>query len=118
MHITGFIHCASTEGKTIQIGEGCLFSNNIVIRNGDSHSVLSLEGKRINPAQDVVIGKHVRIGQNVTILKEATIGEDSVIATGTIVTGKKFEGKAVLGGTPARIVKQNINWDSNIIQSR
>lgn len=114
VHVTGATHCAATEGKSIQIGEDCLFSNNIVIRNGDSHSVLSLDGKRLNPAQNVVIGKHVWIGQNVTILKGTVIGDNSIVGTGAIITGRAFPANVVIAGTPAKIVKENVNWDSKV----
>ena len=32
-------HIAATEGKLIKIGNDCMFSNDIEIRNGDSHSI-------------------------------------------------------------------------------
>lgn len=42
-----------TENGKICIGKDCMFSFGIDIRNGDSHSILDLQGKRINKAKDI-----------------------------------------------------------------
>lgn len=108
----GNTHLALTEGKKITIGENCLFSSNIVFRTGDSHSILNAEGKRINYSKDISVENHVWITQNVTVLKGSKISANSVVATGSIVT-KKFEDEnVVLAGNPAKIVKENINWNN------
>ena len=114
-HFAGNVHLALTEGRNIFIGKECLFSSNIVVRTGDSHSILNINGKRINYAKDVEIEDHVWLTQNVTILKGAKIPKDSICATGSIIT-KKFENSNILiGGAPARIIKSNINWKSTRI---
>lgn len=108
---SGNIHLAVTEGKTISIGERCLFSSNIVFRTGDSHSILDDFGNRINHAKDIFIGNHVWFTQNTTILKGVAIKDDSIVATGSIVTKSPEKSNVILAGNPARIVKENINWD-------
>ena len=35
-------HIASTEGEKIVIGNDCMFSNDIEIRNGDSHTIIDI----------------------------------------------------------------------------
>lgn len=107
----GKIHIAVTESKTCIIGNDCLFSSEIVIRTGDSHSILNEAGIRINQAQDVVIGNHVWVGHRVLITKGVEIPENCVVGTGAIVTKKIDKSGAVIAGVPARIVKENINWD-------
>lgn len=42
----GRIQLAVIEGRTIRIGKDCLFSSDISLRTGDSHSLLDLEGRR------------------------------------------------------------------------
>lgn len=95
----------------ISIGELCMFSYGIILRNHDSHKVLDLESNQVvNPPSDINIGKHVWIGQNSTILKGVTIGNDSIIAMGAVVT-KSCESNSIMAGNPAKVVKLGINWD-------
>ena len=108
---SGEIEIASLEGATVSIGESCLFSSGIRIRNGDSHSIFDADGHRINHAVNVVIGDRVWVGQQVAILKGADIGSGSVIGMRSLVTNKSYPKNCVLVGTPARMVKSNITWD-------
>ena len=110
--LTGKIHLACIESKTIKIGNDCLLSSEIVFRTGDSHSILDMSGNRINPAEDVIIDDHVWIGHRAVINKGAYVAPNTVIGAGTIVTKKFSEANVILAGVPARIVKKDINWDS------
>ena len=58
-HFVNRIHLAATEGKRINIGEKCLFAEGVIIRTGDSHSIVSASDMRLNYAKDVEIGNHV-----------------------------------------------------------
>lgn len=109
-HITGQTHIAVIEGTTVTVGERCLFASDITLRTGDSHSILDLDGKRINASQDIVIGKHVWIGEKVIVLKGAAIGAETIVGAGAIVTGKEYGKNVVLAGTPAREVKKDVTW--------
>ena len=107
----GKIHIACTEGTKCVIGRDCLFSSEIVIRTGDSHSVLDGDGARINPAEDVVIGDHVWISYRALVTKGAVIPNNCVIGTGAIVTrGTGKDGNVILAGIPAKAVKKEIDW--------
>lgn len=108
--ICGKTHLACIEGKEIKIGKNCLFSSDIVIRTGDSHSIINMGGMRINSSRDVHIGDHVWIGNKVIILKGSVIENDSIVATGSIVTKKFNEKNVILGGNPAKIIKENVKW--------
>lgn len=110
-HISGKTHLACIEGTNIKIGKNCLFSCDITFRTGDSHTILNLEGDRINPSKDIEVGDHVWIGNKTIITKGAVISENSIIATGAIVTNTFEEGNVILGGVPAKIIKRKINWD-------
>lgn len=114
-HFTGKIHIACIEGRTISIGDCCLFSNDITFRTGDSHSVINNLGKRINLSADIRIGNHVWIGQKVIVLKGSEIGSDSIVGTGTIVTGKRFENNVILAGTPAKVIKTDVSWSHELL---
>ena len=106
----GFTHIASTEGTNISVGKDCLLSNQIVIRSGDSHSIIDLATcNRINKAQDVIVEDHTWIGNDVKILKGAHIGSGSVIATGAIVTSGNYPPNSIIGGI-GKVLKQGITW--------
>ena len=109
-NFAGKIHLACTEGKSITIGEDCLFSSDVVIRTGDSHSVTDLEGNRINQAKDVKIGNHVWIGHRALLNKGVEIADDSIIGTGAVVTRKFDRPNVCIAGNPAKIVKEDVNW--------
>ena len=64
---------------------------------------------RINHAKDVVIGNHVWIGRNVTINKVVGIGSNSIIAGHSVVT-KNIPSNCIAAGTPAKVVKYQIDW--------
>lgn len=107
----GKIHIACTEASKCVIGRDCLFSSEIVIRSGDSHSIFDESGIRINPAKDVIIGDHVWIGYRVLVTKGAMIQNDCVVGTGSVVTRKTEKGSnVVLAGVPAKHVKEHIDW--------
>lgn len=95
---------------TIEIGEDCLFSNDIIIRSSDSHSLLNVDGKRINKGADVYIGNHVWICNGVRIMKGSKIGNNCVVGSNTIVSGQESHDNTLIVGSPARIIKENIDW--------
>ena len=95
----------------INIGEDCMFSRNIILSTSDYHSIISLEtNERINPPKDIIIKNHVWIGYNAYISKGASIGNNCVVASNAYVGGIKFEDHTILGGLPAKQLKDNINW--------
>ncbi len=106
-------HIACTEdNRKITIGDNSMISSFVQIRTGDSHSILDAEGKRINYADDVILGNHCWIGEGSKILKGVSIGNNCVVSTGAIVT-KSFENNILLAGIPAKAIKSNISWDKN-----
>ena len=106
----GKIHLACLEGTKIEIGEDCLFSSDIVFRTSDLHSLLNLDGERINKAEDIYIGNHVWIGHKVCINKGTYVSDNSMIGTGAVVTKKYMDSNVVIVGVPAKVVKQGITW--------
>ena len=104
-------HFAATEGKSITIGEDCMFSHRIQIRNGDSHSIIcSDSNSRLNFAKDVIIDNHVWLGSDVCVLKGSTIGQGSVVASGAIVTGV-IDSNSIYAGVPAKKIRDGIKWE-------
>lgn len=109
--IAGFTHLACIEGTRITIGEDCMFSKDITFRTGDSHSIIDEKnGLRINPSEDIIIGNHVWIGNKVIVTKGGVVGDNSIIGTGSIVTNEFDKSNIIVAGSPAKIVKEGINW--------
>lgn len=106
-------HLAATEPDgCIELGEDCMLSYDIDIRNGDSHSILSLDKKeRINYAKDVKIDNHVWIGAHSIILKGCHIGKDNVIGTGSVLSHLSTPPNCLIAGVPGKIIKNDITWD-------
>ena len=108
-------HFACTEdGSTLKVGSNCMISSYVQVRTGDSHSITDMQGNRINPAADINIGNHCWLGEGCKVMKGVSLGQDSVVSTGTIVT-KSFGSNVLLGGVPAKIIKDSISWDSKRI---
>lgn len=56
--------------------------------------------------RSVTIGNNVWIGANVTILSGSIIGDNTVVAAGSVVVGDFSRGSVLIGGVPARLIKE------------
>ncbi|MCI1575005.1 MAG: acyltransferase [Weizmannia coagulans] len=106
------IHIAVTENNSaVSIGKDCMFSYDVDIRTGDSHSIIDLDsGKRINRAKNIEIGNHVWVGAHCSILKGSYINNNCILGTGSILTKPVIEENVILAGIPAKIIKRNVDW--------
>ncbi|WP_058969120.1 acyltransferase [Type-D symbiont of Plautia stali] len=96
----------------IILGSDCMLSRDIVIRSGDSHSIIDINtGKRINHAKSVNIGDHVWIGYNANVGKGSVIKKNTIVGLGSYVNKAFSTGNVILAGVPAKIVKENVIWD-------
>lgn len=87
-----------------------------IIDNG--HGETDIETLKIPPAKRVlsykgpiIIGENVWIGDKATILSGVKIGDGAVIAANSVVT-KNVAAYSIVGGNPARIIKQNNDTNS------
>lgn len=92
--------------KRITIGDDVVISENVHIRDSDTHQILEENYESTLP---VVIGNHVWIGANATILKGVTIGNGAIIAAGAVVT-KNVPANSIVAGCPAKIIRENVQW--------
>lgn len=109
------IHMAADEGSRILIGEDSMLAHSTQIRSTDSHSIVDLEGNRLNPAKDIVIGPHCWIGLQCIILKGTHVPGHCVVAAGSVCSKAYSEKNCVIAGNPAKIVKRNIDWDRKFV---
>lgn len=104
--------CAQERNTSIIIGNKCMLSNNLEIRTSDSHPYYDIQtGERLNNAKSVCIGNHVWICAKVTILKGANICDNSIIGYGSILSSN-VPSNSIATGKPAKIIRNNIYWDS------
>lgn len=98
--------------ESITIGKNCMFSREIEIRASDVHKVISTQsGIRLNEARSVNIGDHVWIAAKCFISKGAKIPNDSIVGACSFVNKEFYESNIIIAGSPAKVVKRNINWE-------
>ena len=97
------------ERNVVEIGEGCLFADNIELWASDTHSIYDDKGNFINPEKPIKIGDNVWVGSFVKILKGVTIENGAVIGMNSLVT-KDIRSNTLNVGSPAQCVKENIHW--------
>ena len=121
---TGF-HISVTVGSTLTLGQGYINNNvtidcfdsitigndvaiskGVTIRDSDNHSIDG--NKRITAP--IVIGDKVWIGLNAVVLKGVNIGAGAIVAAGAVVT-KDIPENTLVGGVPAKIIKENVSWN-------
>lgn len=92
--------------NSITIGNNVAISHDVTIMDSDAHSIKNQENDMTKP---VIIGDNVWIGTKAIILKGVTIGNGAIVAAGSIVT-KDVPGNSMVAGSPAKIIKENVNW--------
>lgn len=97
--------CRITCKKAITIGHHVAIGDEVVIRDYDGHDIVGNDSS----SSQIVIGNHVWIGERSTILKGVTIGDGAVVACNAVVT-KDVPANCMVGGVPAKIIKENIQW--------
>jgi len=100
------------ENHNVEIGKDCMISSDILIRTTDAHSIIDLEtGQRKNPARSIHIGHHVWLGMGCVIAPGAAIANNCIVATRAVVTKIFDKPHCTVGGVPARILSENVDWD-------
>ena len=94
------ISCA----QQITIGDETIFGPRVCIRDTDDHRLGN--GPISAP---INIGNRVWVGTRAIILKGVTIGDGAVIAAGSVIT-KDVPARSLVGGLPARVIRENISW--------
>jgi len=92
----------------ICIGKNCAISWNFQALDDDLHTII-IDGIGKERSKKIFIGDKVWVGANSTILKGTRIGNNCVVASGSVVSGI-FPANVLIGGIPAKIIKQNVNW--------
>ena len=72
---------------------------------------LVLENNLINRGESIIIGNKVWVGKNTTFMKNTQVGNNCIVAQNSTVTKKFNQDNCIMGGVPAKIIKENIKWD-------
>lgn len=108
--IMGKTQLAAMEGTKILIGSECGFSTDIIMRTGDSHSILDMEGRRVNASKDIILEDHIWVGIKVICMKGTYVSRNSILAAGAVVSGKFMEPNCIIGGVPGKVIKKGVEW--------
>lgn len=106
----------------IEIGEGTFIADTTKIVDNNNHPVhpkdreIMAESSWDSPfrtwkysdSDPIVIGRYCWIGSDVRICKGVTIGDGSIIAANSVVT-KSCPPNCIMGGNPAKILRENID---------
>ena len=93
--------------KEVTIGNGVRIGRNVSIRDWNGpHVILSSSYRNHAP---VHIEDHVWLCTGCTIMPGVTVGEGSVVAANSTVT-KDVPPRSLVAGSPAKVIKTNIEW--------
>lgn len=92
----------------LTIGENCVISWNCQFLDEDFHSI-EYAGKKAS-RNEIILGNNVWVGCGVYIYKGTVIADGCVVASNSVVRGEFNIKNAIIGGNPARVIKENIDW--------
>lgn len=91
------------EDSPVEIGDYTLIAPNVGIA-GFNHDPLDIYTYQAKGG--VKIGSYCWLGMNSVVLPGVTLGDHTVVAAGAVVTKSFPEGYCILGGNPARKIKE------------
>lgn len=97
--------------KSLAFGADCLVAWQCLFMDTDFHKILNKDGIQTNENRPINIGDHVWVGCRSTILKGVSIPAGCVIAEGSNVVSSLTIQNSIIGGNPAKIIKEDISWE-------
>lgn len=96
------VYFQNYRGKIV-LGRGCYIAPNVGLITAN-HDLYNLQ-EHVNSA-DIVVGERSWIGMNSVILPGVVLGPRTVVAAGAVVTKSFVEGNVLVGGVPARVIRE------------
>lgn len=108
--VEAFIEVAGNE-RSVYVGDDCMLSSGIGIRNYDMHTIFSLDDDSIinGEPDDISIEQHVWIGQDALLLSPKTIGYGSIVGAKSFVNAA-MPSTSIVAGSPAKVVRTGASW--------
>ena len=106
--------------KGVHIGADTIITSRVTILSHRlvAHVYTDAKGKErtqyTGEVCDTFVGKSCVVGVGATILPGVKIGDYCVVGAGAVVT-KDVPSNCIVGGNPARIIKENINFNEIVI---
>ncbi len=96
------------------LGNDNMLSEKVLIRTNDAHNIFDQNKEVMNAPASIMLGDHVWVGQEIIIAKSSFIGSGSVVGAGSRLFGNKdYKSNTVIGGFPAKTVKDFSVWHRN-----
>ncbi|MBE6957652.1 MAG: acyltransferase [Ruminococcaceae bacterium] len=102
-----FIACS--EGVTI--GDDVTLGWDVHIRDNDGHTIIDGATGARSESRNVTIGNHVWLCAYTDVLKGSVVPDESVVAYRSLVTKAFDKPHSLIGGAPAKLLKENIRWE-------
>lgn len=100
------------DNKASVVGDDCIFAAGTIIQASDGHTIFQKGTEKVlNRCTNVTISDHVWIGTKALILKNSIIQKNSIVGACSIVSGKCKKSNVIIAGVPAKVVKENIDWN-------
>lgn len=104
-------------GLEVRIGNDCMFSERIVVRPSDGHSIIDYYDERVlNKPEPIIIEEHCWLGRRTTFLKGTHVPKNSVVGANALFT--KSSGSlindgsgGIFAGVPAKLIRAGITWN-------
>jgi len=93
----------------LTIGNNCAIAWDCQFLDEDFHTI-NYKNKITRPKK-ISIGNNVWIGAGVKIYEGTIIADGCVIASNSIVRGFFNKENTIIGGNPAKVIKENVSWD-------
>ncbi len=108
LHITA--ESSIVVATEVSIGDNVIISWDSLIMDTDFHDIMGEDGELLNAPEPISIADNVWIGCRTLILKGTVIPKGSVVAAASTVTKPIAQENVIIGGSPARIIKEHISW--------
>ena len=109
--------CTVSAFQHVSIGRECIIADRVMLIDFD-HGAAEVERPvRLQGIykRDVRVGHNVWIGYGACLLRGVTVGDNSIVGTSSVVT-KQVPANAVIGGSPARVLRmreapRSMRWE-------
>lgn len=95
--------------KSIRFGCNVLMSWDVLVMDSDQHQLLDKD-QPIQMTRAIKIGRDVWIGCRTYIGKGVILANGIVIAANSVVTKSFFSEGILIGGNPAKIIREHVSW--------